>query len=323
MRNLLSIGILLAVIAGVLGFAFVKRAEKERVIAEMNLQSAEAERKIAEAEAKDSAAQAKKAEKEAEAAKAKADAAKADREAKALAKETANIEKANLAEKKKIADAESARAGDERKAAEEARLAEEAKTEAQRLAAEEAAANERAEAAKLQESEEARLIVEAETERRNAEIKLLELKRQDLDRLISENAELQNILRLREEETRPEKTVGDLIAENESGMEGEDEDGGTEGAKSRAQASVSVPRRKEDILLEEVARIAEERLGKASDSVRERAIRELEPLLYKAVREGRRDDAEFYLNNLLVFVPDYMPGMTGTSGSSKEEGAEK
>lgn len=319
MRNLVSIGLLLAVIAGVLGFAFVKRAEKERIIAETNLKTVEAEKRIAEAEAKDAAAQAKKAEKDAEAARAKADAAKADREAKALAKETASIEKANLAEKKKIADAESAKAASERKAAEEARLAEETRKEAARLAAEAAVANERAEAAKLQAAEEARLMADAETEKQAAEIRILELKRQDLDRLIKENAELQDVLRLREEETRPEKTVGDLIAENESDMEGDDEEGAEK--TNSSVKTPQIPRRKEDIILDEIARISEERIGRATESVKDRAIKELEPLLYKAVREGRQDDAEFYLDNLLVFVPDYTPGMPGSGLPPKDEGS--
>ena len=307
MKNLFYTILLLGAVAGVFGYAFFKRAEKLALVAEANLQMAETERKSLEAEAKAAQAEAKKAEKEAEAAKAKAATARAEKEAKSLASATAKQEKENLAEKRKIADAEKAKADADRKAAEEMRLAEEAKKEAQALAAKEAEETARAEEARLQTAESARLLVIADTEKANAEIRLQELRRLELDRLIKENAELQETLRQREEATRPDKTIGDLIAENDADM---DEDGSEDGAKEKGtgiQPQGTTPMTEGDKKLQEATILASSALDEQLKSAHDRAASELEALFIRAIRDGRRDDAEYYLVKLLLISPDYQP----------------
>jgi hypothetical protein len=173
---------------------------------------AEAEQRKAIAKEKAAASAASKARSEEAAAKHKADTARDERVAKEKAAEEAKADERTAAAQKATAEAEAKTAADAaRKSEAEAKIAADRRAVAEALAAHSIATNE-TRLAELRLAENARMAVEADIRRTEAENKSNELKKLDLDKRLAEVAELQETLRQREEATRPERTINDIIS---------------------------------------------------------------------------------------------------------------
>ena len=316
MRRVLIFGAIVLLAAGEGGYFFYKRAAEVTKAKELELKVSEADRKKVAAEAKKAENARKKAEADKEAKLAAKLAAEADRDGRIHASRAAQAqadaaadEAQAAADRKSAAEADAARTADER-AAEEARLA---------VAAKEAKAAEDArlaEEAKLKLSESARLHVVADTEKTQAAIRLEELKKQRYDALVAENEALREILRQREEETRPEKTLKDLIDQNERARAEELGEAAETEAEGDAPPPKKTPGMKNapaivktaaDKGIDTAGELAEANVEKMREGVRIKAVRELGEALHNAIRMGDRDAAEYYLQNILLFVPDYNP----------------
>ena len=281
-------------------------------------------KKKPEADAKRSAAkkaadERKKAEADKEAAQLKlaetkeaAVRAKADVEAQKLKMET---EQAALARAK----AERGAAADARVKAE----AEEAAAKANKAASEAG----RAEAeAKAKETAEARIVAEAALARekiaaeRQADARRTEeLKKANYDRLVEEAAELKAIWEQRERESRPAKTVKDLIAESEAARkaEAENEDGPalevSEG--DAAVAAVDAPptkkRRPEppktpgDLRMEKAGAGIADEISAAQARTDSVIARRYEKRIRECMAAGDSDGAQRWLDALVSLLPHY------------------
>ena len=317
-----------------------KEANNEKL--EIQARKAEAEQRKANAKEKEATAAAAKARSEEFAAKRKAEAARDERvTAEKKAAEAAADERTAAAQKAKAeADAKTA-AAQKAKAEADAKIAADQRAAAEALAAHAIATNETRQA-ELHLAENARLAVEADIRRTEAENKANELKKLDLDKRLAEVAELQETLRKREEATRPERTINDIISENERRRAEEEAAAAAEEerrleelrekdyAKYEAEMEkrrqinrkgVAGPKAKPLTTAEKKVKDAEEELKRTSDEgravVQKSIVARLEREIKLALAERRVEDADYYLKNLKILVPDYKVDADRLKGKQK------
>ena len=305
-----------------------KEANNEKL--EIQARKAEADQRKKNAEEKAATAAAAKARSEEFAAKRKAEAARDERAAaEKKAAEAEAVAKTAVEQKIKAeADAKTA-AAQKAKAEADAKIAADQRAAAEALAAHAIATNETRQA-ELRLAENARLAVEADTRRTEAENKANELKKLDLDKRLAEVAELQETLRQREEATRPERTINDIISENdrrraeEEAAAAAEEERRLEELREKDYAAyeaemerrrkinrygVAGPKAKPLTAAEKKVKAAEEELKRTSDEgravVQKDIVARLEREIKLALAERRIEDADFYLKSLKVLVPGY------------------
>ena len=299
-------------------FTVARIGDQKKAEAEALARKAEASMKKAEAGKKQAEAEARKAKADAEAKKANAEAAKAARQerlaAEAEARELAKVKDAEA--KKSAADAKTA-AENARASENELKIAEAKKAAAQALA-EHAAATNAARQAELDAAVAAANMAELELQKNLAASNVLALQKADYATKLREVELLQEELRRREEETRPNKTLQALIEQNDAAREAEL----AELAKRDAQyAEVEAIRRR--VLREGIPAAPQKPLtktekriaaagGKLDDIDKEgrtalenRFIAMFEAMIRQAAKEGRNDEAESYLETLKSLVPGY------------------
>ncbi len=294
-----------------------KEANNEKL--EIQARKAEAEQRKANAKEKEATAAAAKARSEEFAAKRKAEAARDERVTAEKKAAEAEADERTAAAQKAKAEADAKIAADQRAAAEA-------------LAAHAIATNETRQA-ELRLAENARLAVEADIRRTEAENKANELKKLNLDKRLAEVAELQETLRQREEATRPERTIHDIISENdrrraeEEAAAAAEEERRLEELREKDYAAyeaemekrrqinrkgVAGPKAKPLTTAEKKVKDAEEELKRTSDEGRavvQKGIAErLERAIKLALEERRIEDADFYLKSLQSLVPGYKFG---------------
>ena len=337
------ISVILAIVA-IIGtcYTVIRSKEAANIKLEAEARKAEADQRKAVAKEKAANTAAAKARSEEAAAKHKADAAKDERIAKEKAAEEAQADERTAAAQKATAEAEAKKAAeDARKTADEAKIAADRRAAAEALAAHAMATNE-TRMAELRLAENARLAVEADTRRTEAENKANELKKMDLDKRLAEVAELQETLRQREEATRPERTINDIISENDRRRAEEEAKAAAEeerrlaelAAKDRAayeaemerrrkinRYGVAGPKAKDLTAAEKKIKSAQEELDRATEEgravVHKGIVDRLEREVRKALKENRTEDAEFYLKSLQELVPSYKPDAKKLKGEER------
>ena len=305
-----------------------KEAHNEKL--EIQARKAEAEQRKASSKEKEAASAAAKARAEEAVAKHKAEAAKDARieQEKKTAEAVADEKTAASQKAKAEADAKIA-ADTARKAEAEAKATSDKRAIAEALAMHAIATNETRQA-ELRLAENARLAVEADTRRTEAENKANELKKLDLDKRLAEVTELQETLRQREEATRPERTINDIISENDRRRAEEEAAAAAEEERRLAELAekdyaayeaemerrrqinrkgVAGPKAKPLTAAEKLVKNAQDELDRASEEGRSVVyngiVERLEREIRVALKEHRVEDADFYLKNLMLLVPDY------------------
>ena len=317
MKKALIIVVALIVVIGA-SYTIVKRGEQKNQALEIEARKAESARKKAEAAQKKSEAEARKAKEEAATAKSKAEAAKDERQAR-LAAEAEATELAKVkAEETKKAEAVAKTAADNARKAEDERKAAEAKAAEAASLAEHAAATNAAKQAELQMALAAAHLVELDLQKVLATSNTLALQKADYAAKLVEVQQLQEELRRREEETRPNKTLMQLIEQNEAAREAElaelakkDAEYAEEEAIRRRILREGVPAAPKKPLSATEKRLAaaRENLDKIDEdgaaSLNRYMVARLEALIRQAAKEGRTDAAESYIATLKSLVPDY------------------
>ncbi len=317
MKKALIIVVALIVVIGA-SYTIVKRGEQKNQALEIEARKAESARKKAEAAQKKSEAEARKAKEAAATAKSKAEAAKDERQAR-LAAEAEATELAKVkAEETKKAEAVAKTAADNARKAEDERKAAEAKAAEAVSLAEHAAATNAAKQAELQMALAAAHLVELDLQKVLATSNTLALQKADYAAKLVEVQQLQEELRRREEETRPNKTLMQLIEQNEAAREAElaelakkDAEYAEEEAIRRRILRDGVPAAPKKPLSATEKRLAaaRENLDKIDEegaaSLNRYMVARLEALIRQAVKEGRTDEAESYIATLKSLVPDY------------------
>ncbi|MBO5941627.1 MAG: hypothetical protein J6R18_10580 [Kiritimatiellae bacterium] len=320
MKNQIFIIALFLVLAGGASYTYVSRQELKNREFEIQARKEEASLKKAEAKRKTAEAEARKAKELAAEAKSKAEAANDERQARlaaeAEAKELAKV-KADEARK---AEAEARKAAENARKAEADRKAAEAKQAEAEAMARFAAETNALKHAEMETAQTAARIIELDIEKTIAMSNMLALQKADYANKLIEVERLQDELRRREEETRPNKTLLQLMEEEEKAFQAEL----AEMAKKDAQFAEeeSIRRR---ILREGVPAApkkplspADQRLENAniaidtvSDEVKaifeKRLAKRLEAMVRKAVKDGRNDEAEAYIKTIKSILPEYKP----------------
>lgn len=325
MRN---VSVILAALVLVLGayFTFDRTVEGKKAEAEALARKAEAALKRSEAELKKSEADARRAKSEEESAKSKALAAEeARKERSAAADEARELAKAKREEAQKAKSEERAAAEKARHSDNELKIAEATKAAAKALA-EHAVATNAVRQAELEALAASAALVELELKKTIAASNLVEMQKTDYLAMLKEVEELQELLRRREEETRPNKTLEALIAQNDAAREAElaemakkDEKYAEEEARRKRVLREGIPATPQKPLTKTELRIAA--AGEALDNIdemgRERTDKtiteKLEKLMRQAYKQGRIEVAECYLDTLRTLVPGY--------GKTKQEPA--
>jgi len=318
MKNqILTVVLLLIAVAGG-SYTYIRRQEQKNRELEMVARKEEASAKKAEAKRKTAEAEARKAKDAAAESKAKAEAAKVERQTRLAAEAEAKaLAEARKAEAQKAeADAKTA-ADSARRAEAEQKTAEARRAEAE-LLAQHAAATNSIRQAELESVLAAARIIELDIEKLIATSNVLALQKADYAAKLVEVENLQEELRRREEETRPNKTLMQLMEEEEKALQAELAE---LAKKDAAFAKEEAIRRR--ILREGVPAApkkplsaADQRLANASalvddaaNEVRElfekRMVSRLEALVRQAIEDGRAETADSYLRALGSLVPGY------------------
>ena len=327
-NSLLLVAIALIVVGGA-SWTFVRNREQRNAELEKTVRSEEAKAKAAEAKKKTAEAEARKAKDEAVAAKAKADAARDERQtrlaAEAEARELANVKAAEA----RKAEAESKTAAENARKAEVERKAAEAKKAEAELLVRYADATNSIRQAELQTAVVAANIVELDLKKTLAQSNTLALQKADYASKLSEIEKLQEELRRREEETRPDKTLIQLMEEEkEKALQAELEELAKKDAEFDKEEEIrrrilreGVPAAPKKPLSAADKRLqdANEAIDAAADDVRrifeKRMVKRLEAVIRQAVKDGRSEVAEEYLKTLESIVPGYGPD--GGAGDQK------
>ena len=318
MKNAIVIVVTLIIVVAGASYTIIRARDQKNQALEIEARKAEAEQKKAESNRKKAAAEAQKAKDDAAAAKAKAEAAKDERQAKLAAEvEAKELAKANAEEARK-AEAVAKTAAENAKRAEAERKAAEAKKAEAEALAEHAMATNAARQAELQTAMAAAHLVELDIQKILATSNTLALQKADYATKLIEVEKLQEELRRREEETRPNKTLQQLIAQNEAAREAElaemakkDAQYAEEEAARRRILREGVPAAPKKPLSATDKRIAAARGGldnveaEGRTAAERQIVARLEPLIKQAAKEGRMEDAEAYLIALKSLVPDY------------------
>ena len=204
-----------------------------------------------------------------------------------------------------------------RKAEAERKAAEARKAEAEALA-EHAAATNAAKQAELQTAQVAAHMIELDLQKILATSNVLALQKADYASKLVEVEQLQEELRRREEETRPNKTLLQLMEQNEAAREAELAEMAKKDAKYAEEEAIRRRILREGVPAapEKPPTLADRRLaeaaGKADKAADERRAEEekfvvsrLEALIRQAMKDGRTGDAEAYLEALKSLVPGY------------------
>ena len=278
----------------------------------------EAKAKTAEAKKKTAEAEARKAKESAAEAKSKAEAAKDERQARLAAEaEAKELAKAKEAEARKAeADAKIA-SENARKAEAELKTAEAKKAEAA-LLVQHAEATNAVKQADLQTALAASHLVELDLQRILATSNTLALQKADYATKLVEVEKLQEELRRREEETRPNKTLLQLMEEEEKALQAELAEMAKKDAAFAKEEEIrrrilrdGVPAAPKKPLSAVDQRLldANASVENAADEVRsifeKRMVSRIEALIRQAIKDGRAEDAELYLKSLKSLVPDY------------------
>ena len=317
MKNAVIIVVVLIVVAGA-AYTIVRTKEQKNHELELMVRKSESAQKKADAERKKAEADAKKAKDDAATAKAKEAAAKEERQTKLAAEAEAKELAAAKAEESRKAELMAQAAADNaRKAEDERKTAEAKKAEAVALA-EHAAATNAAKQADLQMALAAAHIAELDLQKVLAVSNNLALQKADYEARIVEVKQLQEELRRREEETRPNKTLMQLIEQNEEARAAElaelakkDAQYAEEEAARRRILREGVPAAPQKPLSKTDKRLAAAR-GEIDDvdaeglsAIDKRITERIEVLIRDAAKDGRMDDAEAYLAALKSLVPEY------------------
>ena len=231
---------------------------------------------------------------------------------KAIEEEKAKTEaeeakRERIAEEKAVADANL-------KIAEENRKAKEAEKASLELAVDLAGATNETLRVQLELSKSERELAERTAAANEAALKTQELLKAQYDKLLAEQKEINEVLRQREEETRPDKTLAMLVEENDTQRRLELGDAWVPDYEYSAQPTYELHEgpatgfKKPTENDRRIAVINEEmnkRMEDCSQLVRNRIVRDLEELMRKAIKDGRRLDAESYYDCLISLVPDY------------------
>ena len=221
MRNSFLIILIALIVVGGASYTFVRNKEQRNAELEKLVRKDEAKAKTAEAKKKTAEAEARKAKESAAEAKSKAEAAKDERQARLAAEaEAKELAKAKEAEARKAeADAKTA-SENARKAEAELKTAEAKKAEAAFLV-QHAETTNAVRQAELQTALAATHLVELDLQRILATSNTLALQKADYATKLVEVEKLQEELRRREEETRPNKTLLQLMEEEEKALQAE------------------------------------------------------------------------------------------------------
>ena len=317
MKNAVII-IVLLILAGAGAYTAVRRSELKNQALEIEARKAEAAQKKAEANRKKAEADAKKAKDDAAAAKAKAEAAKDERQTKLAAEAEAKALAQAQAEEARQAEAVAKTATENAKRAEDERKAAEAKKAEAEALAEYASATNAARQAELQTALAAAHLVELDLQKILATSNVLALQKADYATKLAEMEQLQAELRRREEETRPNKTLLQLMEQNEAAREAElaelakkDAKYAEEEAARRRILREGVPAAPKKPLSATDKRLAAARGGlddvetEGRTAAERQIVARLEPLIRAAAKEGRMEEAEAYLAALKSLVPNY------------------
>lgn len=316
--------ICLAVMAAAVAAVWVSnnRAAEARAYAEAEAAAADAK----EAEAREAA---KAAEAEADkrrTAESNAKAAKDRLEAQRLATQEARDKRQAEAETKALKQAEAKIAEEKADAAVAEAEAEQAKASAARAAADQAQSEAAAARDRAQARADELAIEQSRSERAVAEAKTLELLKLDLETMQRELLDFKRELDERELELRPEKTIKDLVWLGDDDTEVL-EDGTVRKREKPPYLAENDPRLLEGARkLAKAERLVREDTGRQAQEMRERLVRPLERMYAKALREGRRIDADYYAQNLKSMYPDWEPdakALAAAVGSGEKNQDEK
>ena len=317
MKNLVIVLVMLTLV-GIGAYTAVRRSEIKNQALEIEARKAEAAQKKAEANRKKAEAEAKKAKEESAAAKSKAEAAKDERQAKLAAEAEAKALAKAKAEEARAAEAVAKTAAENARRAEAERKTAEAKKATALALAEQAAATNAAREAELQTALAAAHLVELDLQKILATSNTLALQKADYATKLVEVQQLQEELRRREEETRPNKTLQQLIAQNEAAREAElaemakkDAQYAEEEAARRRVLREGVPAAPKKPLTQTDRRLAtargnlDELETEGRAAVEKKIVARLEALIRQAAKEERLEEAEAYLAALKSLVPGY------------------
>ena len=308
--------VLIAVGGGI--HIYVRKQEQRNKELEILARKEEASLKKAEAKRKTSEAEARKAKEAAAEAKSKAEAAKDERQARLAAEaEAKELAKAKEADAKKAEADAKASSANARRAEAEQKAAEAKRAEAE-LLAQHAAATNAIKRAELETALAAAKIVELDIEKLVATSNVLALQKADYATKLIEVEKLQEELRRREEETRPNKTLLQLRQEEEEALQAELAELAKKDAKFAAEEAIrrrilreGIPAAPKKPLSAVDQRLvnANAAVDDAANEVRElfekRMVSRLEALVRQAMKDGRMETADSYLKTLESLVPGY------------------
>ena len=318
MKNSLLVVLIALIVVGGVSYTFVRNKEQRNAELEKLVRKDEAKAKTAEAKKKTAEAEARKAKESAAEAKSKAEAAKDERQARLAAEaEAKELAKAKEAEARKAeADAKIA-SENARKAEAELKTAEAKKAEAA-LLVQHAEATNAVKQADLQTALAATHLVELDLQRILATSNTLALQKADYATKLVEVEKLQEELRRREEETRPNKTLLQLMEEEEKALQAELAEMAKKDAAFAKEEEIrrrilrdGVPAAPKKPLSAVDQRLldANASVENAADEVRsmfeKRMVSRIEALIRQTIKDGRAEDAELYLKSLKSLVPGY------------------
>ena len=230
----------------------------------------------------------------------------AEEKAKAEAEES---KRARIAEEMKVAETNL-------KIAEANRKAKEAEKASLALALDLAGATNETMRVQLELSESQRALAERTAEANEAALKTQELLKEEYAKLVAEQKEINAVLREREEESRPDKTIAMLMEENEEKRRQELGDAWVPDYEYSEQPTYELHEgpatgfkkpTANDKRLAAINEKIDKAVAERTRLANKRIVEDLEGMMRKAIRDGRREDAEFYYGSLLSLVPDYTP----------------
>ncbi len=318
MRNSLLTVLIVLIVAGGASYTFVSGKEQKNRELEILARKEEASMKKAEAKKKTAEAEARKAKEAAAEAKAKAEAAKDERQARLAAEAEAKALAKAKAEESMKAEAEAKIASENARRAEAERQTAEAKKAEAALLVQHAETTNAVKQAELQTALAASHLVELDLQRILATSNTLALQKADYATKLVEVEKLQEELRRREEETRPNKTLLQLMEEEEKALQAELAEMAKKDAAFAKEEEIrrrilrdGVPAAPKKPLSAVDQRLldANASVDNAADEVRsmfeKRMVSRIEALIRQTIKDGRAEDAELYLKSLKSLIPGY------------------
>ena len=318
MRNSFLLVLIALILAVCASYMFVRGKEQKNMELEILARKEEASMKKAEAKRKTAEAESRKAKEAAAEAKAKAEAAKDERQARLAAEAEAKALAKAKAEEAKKAEAEAKIASENARRAEAERQTAEAKKAEAELLAQHAEATNAVKQAELQTAVAAAHLVELDIQKIIATSNTLALQKADYATKLAEVERLQEELRRREEETRPNKTLLQLMEEEEKSLQAELAELAKKDAAFAKEEEIrrrilreGVPAAPKKPLSAIDQRLADAtaKVDAAAEEVRgvfeRRMVARVEALIRRAMSDGRAEEAESYLKVLKSLVPGY------------------